>query len=95
MTRKTSFAMTDKQVTVTLPEGFSSIRVEDWGVGPLLIIETNDGFTIAIDSLQLTEHKHSLSINRTATLADGDGPVASIGFDAEVAPEVYCAGKQQ
>jgi hypothetical protein len=69
------------------PEGVKSVRVEDWGVGDLLVVELTNGFTVAIDSLNLGEHQCQVGIYRTDRLEDGDGPIAGVAFDPDKAPK--------
>jgi hypothetical protein len=79
-----------KLLTGPLPEGFTKVYVDDWGVGDMLVIETDCGHTIGIDLLHLGgTHKGQICLYKR----DVDGELdleagVSVCFDKDALTEV-------
>lgn len=70
-----------KLTAIALPSGFKSIRVEDWGVGDLLVIEYNDGTIIALDALELGgPGERQACLYAPGAVENADAPAAGISW---------------
>lgn len=78
-----------KQVTLTLPEGITDVRlVDEPMIGTMLDIEFANGYRLRIDALALGDRECEVVLIEDSN-EDDERPVASIAFDQMDAPVVW------
>lgn len=83
--------MSEQTITLKLPEGMKSIRVEtahENMVGDMLVITTNSGIVIKVDCLRLGEHEGSVGVCQWGK-GEYLNDTTSISFDPVVPTEVH------
>ena len=76
------------ELTGKLPDGITSVKNVDLGVGPCLEVTLATGFTVYIDALRLADHICQVGVFRTEKLDHGEGYIAGIAFDPSRKTEI-------
>lgn len=70
------------KVQVELPEGFAGIAVQDFGMGPCLVVRMANGRQVLLDALHLTDHECQVGVVEGEDAGDLGEVVGSLSFSA-------------